>query len=93
MLERDDRAGEDGKGGSDADHENRERDQELDQPEPLLGTSRREPGPQAHVQPEPAHWRQEPGTTVHVVVVVSLPIEPSGMTFVTENDEPPVIDA
>ena len=93
MLERDDRAGEDGERGPDADHENRERDQELDQPEPLLGTSRREPGPEAHVQPETAHWRQEPGTTVHVVVVVALPIDPFGTTFVTENEDPPVIEA
>ena len=30
---------------------------------------------------------------VHVVVVVALPIDSSGIWFVTENDEPPVIEA
>ena len=39
------------------------------------------------------HCRHVRGATFQAVVVVALPIDPDGTTFVTANDDPPVIDA
>ncbi len=87
------RAREDGGRCADPDHEDRERDQELDQPHSLLRANEGQARAKGHVQPVVGHCRHVRGATFQARVVVALPIDPLGTTFVTANDEPPVIDA
>ena len=93
MLQVEERAREDRGRRRDADREDRERDQELDQPDPLLRAQAFSRDAKGHEQPVVGHCRHVRGATFQAVVVVALPIDPSGTMFVTANDDPPVIDA
>ncbi len=58
----------------------------------MLRAEDAQPIAHGHEQPETGHWRHVRGATFQAVVVVALPIDPDGTTFVTAKCVPPVID-